>query len=108
VIFVEPPLRVDPQALVGWADCPSPSIHYDHTWMENFLGAAGAAFGRRSGEEEQYDFTGAGTVLVQSSEVVRADAAVLRSVQTQLDLLSVEQLPVIQNAVQARLMRQQR
>ena len=24
VVFMEPPLRVDPQALVGWADCPSP------------------------------------------------------------------------------------
>ena len=33
VIFAEPPIRVDPQALVGWADCPSPSHHYDAGWM---------------------------------------------------------------------------
>lgn len=26
VVFMEPPLRVDPQALVGWADCPSRAI----------------------------------------------------------------------------------
>ena len=38
VIFAEPPLRVDPQALVGWADCPSPSHHYDAGWMQGFLG----------------------------------------------------------------------
>ncbi len=24
VMFVEPPVRVDPEALVGWSDCPSP------------------------------------------------------------------------------------
>ncbi len=30
VVFMEPPIRVDPQALVGWADCPSPCHHYDH------------------------------------------------------------------------------
>src|SRR5690606_21778005 len=30
VVFMEPPVRVDPQALVGWADCPSPCHHYDH------------------------------------------------------------------------------
>lgn len=29
VVFMEPPMRVDPQALVGWADCPSPCHHYD-------------------------------------------------------------------------------
>ena len=38
VIFAEPPIRVDPQALVGWADCPSPSHHYDAGWMTGFLG----------------------------------------------------------------------
>lgn len=26
VMFAEPPLRIDPQALVGWADCPSRPI----------------------------------------------------------------------------------
>lgn len=27
VLFVEPPARVDPEALVGWVDCPAPSHH---------------------------------------------------------------------------------
>lgn len=38
VVFMEPPLRVDPQALVGWADCPSPCHHYDHGYMTGVLG----------------------------------------------------------------------
>ena len=42
VVFVEPPIRVDPQALVGWADCPTPCHHYDHTYMRGALGMARA------------------------------------------------------------------
>ncbi|MDQ1202857.1 uncharacterized protein (AIM24 family) [Rhodococcus sp. SORGH_AS303] len=38
VVFAEPPVRVDPQALVGWADCPAPSHHFDAQWMQSFLG----------------------------------------------------------------------
>lgn len=38
VVFMEPPIRVDPQALVGWADCPSPCHHYDHGYMTGVLG----------------------------------------------------------------------
>lgn len=38
VVFMEPPLRVDPQALVGWADCPSPCHHYDHGYMQGIMG----------------------------------------------------------------------
>ena len=60
VIFVEPPFRADPEALLGWADCPSPSIHHDGAWMAASLaGVLQGAFGRASGEERQYDFTGA-------------------------------------------------
>jgi uncharacterized protein (AIM24 family) len=92
VIFVEPPVRVDPQALVGWADCPSPSLHYDTNWMQGFLAAASAFFGRESGEERQFDFTGAGTVLMQSSETVAEDPALLRSVQAQAEALSQPQM----------------
>ena len=40
-MFAEPPLRVDPDALVGWADCPSPSHHYDQAWVSSFVAAAG-------------------------------------------------------------------
>ena len=68
VMFIEPPVRVDPEALVGWADCPSPSHHYDEAWVNGFIAAAGRRMGINSGEERQFDFTGAGTVLVQSSE----------------------------------------
>ena len=37
VIFVEPPFRADPEALLGSADCPSPSHHYDYNWMAQSL-----------------------------------------------------------------------
>src|SRR4051812_13533044 len=88
VIFAEPPIRVDPQALVGWADCPSPSHHYDTGWMHGFLGAAQAFFGRESGEERQFDFTGAGMVLMQSTETMREDPAVLRTIEAQTQVLT--------------------
>ncbi|MCK1797529.1 AIM24 family protein [Streptomyces sp. XM4193] len=70
VHFVEPPIRVDPQALVGWADCPSPCHHYDHQYLRGFLGGVRhlTGIGGASGEEHQFEFTGAGTVLVQSTE----------------------------------------
>ncbi|RLU99125.1 Ser or Arg-related nuclear matrix protein [Streptomyces griseocarneus] len=75
VVFVEPPIRVDPQALVGWADCPSPCHHYDHHYMRGFLGGVRAytGFGGTSGEEHQFEFVGAGTVLLQSTEQLKDD-----------------------------------
>ncbi|MFD6416675.1 AIM24 family protein [Streptomyces sp. NPDC060194] len=77
VVFMEPPLRVDPQALVGWADCPSPCHHYDHGYMRGVLGGLRtmAGIGGASGEEHQFEFVGAGTVLVQSTEVLMPDLA---------------------------------
>lgn len=76
VHFVEPPVRVDPQALVGWADCPSPCHHYDHGYLRGFLGGVRAltGIGGASGEEHQFEFTGAGQVLLQSTEVLMAEA----------------------------------
>ncbi|MEU2868562.1 AIM24 family protein [Streptomyces olivoreticuli] len=70
VVFAEPPIRVDPQALVGWADCPSPCHHYDHQYLRGVLGGVRAwtGFGGTSGEEHQFEFVGAGTVLLQSTE----------------------------------------
>lgn len=92
VIFTEPPYRADPEALLGWADTPAPSIHHDVNWMaQSFMAGVKAAFGRASGEERQYDFTGKGTVLIQSSEVVREDPATYRLIEAQADLLSVGQ-----------------
>ncbi|MFF9807754.1 AIM24 family protein [Streptomyces coeruleorubidus] len=75
VVFMEPPLRVDPQALVGWADCPSPCHHYDHGYMTGVMGGLRAltGLGGTSGEEHQFEFVGAGTVLLQSSETLMAE-----------------------------------
>lgn len=78
VVFMEPPLRVDPQALVGWADCPSPCHHYDHGYMSGVMGGLRSltGMGGASGEEHQFEFVGAGTVLLQSSEMLMAEQAV--------------------------------
>lgn len=77
VVFMEPPIRVDPQALVGWADCPSPCHHYDHGYMTGVMGGLRAltGLGGASGEEHQFEFVGAGTVLLQSSETLMAEHA---------------------------------
>ncbi|MFJ9416288.1 MULTISPECIES: AIM24 family protein [unclassified Streptomyces] len=77
VVFMEPPVRVDPQALVGWADCPSPCHHYDHQYLRGFLGGlrAHTGIGGASGEEHQFEFVGAGTVLLQSTEVLMPELA---------------------------------
>ena len=92
VIFVEPPFRADPEALLGWADCPSPAVHYDTEWMSsNLMGMLQGALGKESGEERQYAFVGAGTVLMQSSEVLREDPALLRVVEQQTHQLSTAQ-----------------
>jgi uncharacterized protein (AIM24 family) len=103
VMFAEPPVRVDPQALLGWADCPSPAHHHDAAWMSSFLSAAQGFFGRMSGEERQLDFTGAGTVLLQSSEVVREDASLLAAATEQTNLLSQGQLSALHRTIGAKL-----
>jgi hypothetical protein len=77
VVFVEPPVRVDPQALVGWADCPSPCHHYDHQYLRGVLGGLRAltGIGGTSGEEHQFEFVGAGQVLLQSTELLMPEQA---------------------------------
>lgn len=91
VIFVEPPFRADPDALLGWADCPSPSQHYDYHWMaQSFMAGIQGMFGRESGEERQYDFTGSGTVLLQSSEQLRVDGALMKVVESHTNLLDAQ------------------
>ena len=108
VIFVEPPFRADPDALLGWADCPSPSQHYDVNWMaSSLLSGVQAALGRESGEERQYDFTGAGTILLQSSEVARPDPALLRVVESQTNLLDVQTAGELGRRLVARAQQQQ-
>lgn len=109
VHFVEPPVRVDPQALVGWSDCPSPCHHYDAGYMHGFLGAAQAVggLGMQSGEEHQFDFTGKGTVIMQSSEAVRDTGTLARDIESQLGLLGTPSLQMLQQRIQARLGKQQ-
>lgn len=103
VMFAEPPLRVDPEALLGWADCPSPSHRYDAGWMQGFLGGAIAMFGGNSGEERQFDFTGAGTVLIQSSEAIRSDRDIVSMIESQLGLVGPGGLQRLQSNIQQRL-----
>lgn len=107
VMFAEPPVRVDPEALVGWADCPSPSHHFDEAWVNSFIAAAGRRFGVNSGEERQFDFTGSGTVLIQSSEKVRSDTSVVRTIQGQLPGLSTPGLQQINQEINRQLGQQQ-
>ncbi|MDH6128003.1 uncharacterized protein (AIM24 family) [Kitasatospora sp. GP82] len=78
VHFVEPPIRVDPQALVGWADCPAPCHHYDHSYLHGVIGGIRhlTGLGGASGEEHQFEFIGAGQVLLQSSEKLMAERSV--------------------------------
>jgi hypothetical protein len=108
VIFAESPIRVDPQALVGLADCPSPSHHFDARWMGGFLASAMGMLGVTSGEERQFDFTGAGTVLLQSSERGVADPHLLRQLEGQITTLETGGLTHLQNVIQQRLAQQQR
>jgi hypothetical protein len=103
VIFAEPPIRVDPQALVGWADCPSPAHHFDANWMTGFLSAAAGVLGVHSGEERQFDFTGAGTVLLQSSETAVTDPHLIRQLEAQVATLGAPDLTRLQGVIQAQL-----
>ncbi|MBA9006137.1 AIM24 family protein [Thermomonospora cellulosilytica] len=105
VHFVEPPIRVDPQALLGWADCPSPCHHYDHGYMRGVLGMARSLFGvgGTSGEEHQFDFTGQGTVLMQSSETVMDTDTMLRDLEGQIGMLGVGGLQRLQSVIAQRL-----
>lgn len=67
--FLEPPVKVDEDALLGWADAPTPSYRYDHNYLRGAMSMMRAAAGGwGTGEEKQLDFNGDGTVLIQSSE----------------------------------------
>ena len=103
VMFIEPPFRVDPQALVGWADCPSPSYHFDASWMNNLAGITRSFFGQQSGEERQFDFTGTGTVLMQSSEEVKASGHLYSQVQAQADALAPPEMNRLLAHIQQRI-----
>ena len=94
VHFMEPPVRVDEQALLGWADLPCPSYRYDYSYVQGLLGVIGSLAGLTgSGEEKQINFEGKGTVLIQSSEEglhARSDLAALLARVTGLDRSGLE------------------
>ena len=109
VHFMELPCRVDEQAVLGWADCPSPSYRYDYQHVQGFVSAVGAMTGfSLSGEEKQVDFTGAGTVLVQSSELGLAGSSTLTHILNQLSALQPSELSTLSSSVQTQMRQPQR
>ncbi|NHZ64750.1 AIM24 family protein [Massilia genomosp. 1] len=101
VHFLELPCRVDEQAVLGWADCPSPSYRYDYAHVTGFVSTVGALSGLTlSGEEKQVDFTGAGTVLVQSSELELSGNSALEHLLAHLPMLGKEDLSKLSLSVQ--------
>ncbi len=104
VHFMEPPARVDEAALLGWADLPCPSVRYDHGYVRNALQAAGSLLGvRRTGEEEQLEFAGKGTILVQSSEETLKGRSDLQAILAQLGGLQQNDLQRLQSSISQRL-----
>jgi uncharacterized protein (AIM24 family) len=104
VHFMEPPVRVDEDALLGWADCPSPSYRYDYEHVRGLMNMVGTAFGaRQSGEERQLDFWGSGTVLIQSSEEPLYAPNALQNVMNQIPGLGGTELQQLMGVIQTRL-----
>lgn len=104
VHFLESPARVDEDALLGWADLPCPSYRYDYAHVRGLLQATGTLLGvRSSGEEKQLDFSGVGTILVQSSEDALAGRSTLNSVMAQMSGLHQSDLQALQTHIASRL-----
>jgi hypothetical protein len=71
---------------------------------QGWASAVGALTGfSLSGEEKQIDFTGAGTVLVQSSELDVTGSSTLASLLAQLPLLGKEDLGKLSLSVQQQM-----
>jgi uncharacterized protein (AIM24 family) len=104
VHFLEPPVRVDEEALLGWADMPSPSYRYDFGYLRGTFGMA-RSFARRrsSGEEKQLDFTGQGTVLIQSSELGMPRSSNLDDVVARTSSLQQNELQQLLGTIQQRM-----
>nr|MDT0665230.1 AIM24 family protein [Micromonospora sp. DSM 115978] len=105
VHFVEPPIRIDPEAVLGWADCPSPCHHYDHAYLQGVMGMVRrfTGVGGTSGEEHQFEFAGAGTILMQSSEKVLDDTSLLRMQEQQLAVLPPDVLRHLRGTIDRQL-----
>lgn len=106
VHFMEPPCRVDEQAILGWADCPSPSFRYDYEHVRGVVSMIGAVSGiTLSGEEKQIDFSGKGTVLVQSSEVGGEGGGGLQQILAHLPGLGSVELGLLQSKITQQMKR---
>lgn len=104
VHFLEPPVRVDEDALLGWADMPSPSYRYDYSYMRGMFGMVRSMIGgRSSGEEKQLDFTGQGTVLIQSSEMGLVGRTALDDVLARTGSLQQNELQQLLSHINQRL-----
>jgi uncharacterized protein (AIM24 family) len=104
VHFLDLPCRVDEQAILGWADCPSPSYRYDYAHVTNVLSAVGAMTSiTLSGEEKQIDFSGQGTVLIQSSEFGLNGHSALAHIISQLPSLNKSELGSLNSFVAQNL-----
>lgn len=104
VHFMEPPCRVDENAVLGWADCPTPSYRYDYAHVQGFVSAVGALTGfTLSGEEKQVNFTGSGTVLVQSSERGVGRDGAIAHLLAQLPGLSKNELATVSASAQSQM-----
>ncbi len=108
VHFLDLPCRIDVQAVLGWADCPSPSYRYDYAHVNDLLSLMGAMTGLTlSAEEKQIDFSGQGTVLIQSSEVDIGSPA-LQHLLMQLPALNHSELSSLSSAVSQVISSQRR
>jgi len=63
--------------------------------------------GGTSGEEHQFEFTGQGTVLMQSSEKVRESPAMIRELEAQIGMLGVGGLQRLNQVISQRLSSEQ-
>jgi uncharacterized protein (AIM24 family) len=108
VHFLDLPCRVDEQAILGWADCPSPSYRYDYAHVNDLLSLVGVMTGiTLSGEEKQIDFCGAGTVLIQSSELALGNPMLVHLL-SQLPALGRTELNSLSAAVAQQIAGQNR
>lgn len=106
VHFLELPCRVDEQAVLGWADCPSPSYRYDYAHVTGVMQMVGAMTGiTLSGEDKQVDFTGQGTVLIQSSEL-GLGSCTLNHLVSQIPFLNRTELNSLNGVIAQHLKKQ--
>lgn len=104
VHFLETPAQVDPDALLGWVDCPCPSYTFDYAYIRTLVGLVGAAAGiTATGEEKQVNFVGKGTILVQSSEQGLIGNADVQNIVSRLPGFSNGDLGTISSSISSVL-----